>query len=887
MSSDYRLPTNVTPIHYDLTIRTDLKTSKFFGAIEIDLNINEESSQIILNALDLHIEDVSITTSEDQVFIPIAQSLDKERERATFHFPTKFAAGSTAKLHIKFDSDLTQNLAGYYKSSWKNKAGEVSFYALTQFEPTAARRAFPCWDEPALKATFGMNMISINNTVNLFNMPASSEESYDTVEDIYGLFASASSEKDREWKITQFDRTPKMSTYIVAYANGRLEYIESTYTSPLTGNKIPLRIYATASNIHQCDYALDVTAKVLAVYEKVFEIEYPLPKLDTLVADDFDAGAMENWGLIVGRASAYCIDPVTGSVREKQDIVEMQCHEVAHMWFGNITTMEWWTYLYLNEGFASLMGEAIIPDRIWPEWKMFTKLVSIHLSPALNLDSLLSAHPVEVDCLDANKISQIFDTLSYSKAASVLRMLSDHVGEEQFLKGVSIYLKEKLYGNSVTQDLWKGISAATGFDVSEMMENYITKAGYPVLTVTEKEGGIHVRQDRFLKTGLATGSDNDTIWHVPLNIRSVGANGDVSNDKAVLRDREADFIFDTKLPFKLNGSSTGYYRVLYSTERLDAIVTELTKENSPFDESDRLGLAQDVMAFARAGLLSFGSVLSTMLKFQPCREYLPWSVIAANWSKMTSLWWENPHIRDLLNAFGRTLFKPLINELGYVNSPSDSTDKTLLRGCAICYALQAGDKDVIQELKKRFHLFMETGDYASIPTDIEREIFTAAVRHGGLAEYEAVRKIIDNPRTPSSQTSAMVALCETEDLELIQKTFDYMLDGAKDQDVYYFFVALGQNVKTRRRLVEVFKERYDDLYARFRAGFGIGVFVKMAFENLGSDADYQQMKDFFEDKDTSTYGHYVSQCLDSIQANTQCIQQSTAGLAEWLEGWKA
>ncbi|EEB91169.1 hypothetical protein MPER_10513, partial [Moniliophthora perniciosa FA553] len=290
MSSDYRLPTNVTPVHYDLTIRTDLKASKFFGTIQIDLDINEESSQIVLNAIDLQIEDVSITTAEDQVFIPIAQSLDKERERATFHFPTKLKARSTVKLHIKFEADLTQNLAGYYKSSWKNKAGEVSFYALTQFEPTAARRAFPCWDEPALKATFTMNMISINDTVNLFNMPASSEESYDTVEDIYELFTTASpEEKDQEWTITRFDRTPKMSTYIVAYANGRLEYIESTYTSPLTSNKIPLRIYGefllafppTASNIHQCDYALDVTAKVLAVYEKVFEIEYPLPKLDT------------------------------------------------------------------------------------------------------------------------------------------------------------------------------------------------------------------------------------------------------------------------------------------------------------------------------------------------------------------------------------------------------------------------------------------------------------------------------------------------------------------------------------------------------------------------------------------------------------------------------
>ncbi|KAK7047299.1 Aminopeptidase 2 mitochondrial [Paramarasmius palmivorus] len=857
-STDYRLPTNVAPSHYDLTIRTDLHAFKFYGAVEIDLKVNEETSQIVLNALDLSIGDVSIATADDQVLIPATQALDKEKERATFQFPVKIPAGSTAKLHIKFEAELTQNLAGYYRSSWKDRDGKVSYYALTQFEPTAARRAFPCWDEPALKATFTMNMISLNDTANLFNMPASSEESYDTTSDFYGLFSSATvDEKAQQWKITRFEATPKMSTYIVAYANGRLEYLESSFTSPLTGNKIPLRVYATATNIPQCQYALDITAQVLAVYEKVFDIAYPLPKLDTLVvcpifvpvtftsesrlqADDFDAGAMENWGLIVGRASAYCIDPEKGSLREKREIVEMQSHEVAHMWFGNITTMEWWTYLYLNEGFASLVsgtkrlwerqlflnGKVLSrrvrpfrlpndPFRIWPEWKMFSYFVAMHINSAFNLDSLLSAHPVEVDCPDANKIGQIFDALSYSKAASVLRMLSDYVGEEHFLKGVSIYLKDHLYGNSVTKDLWKGISTATGINVAEMMDAYITKAGYPVIQVTETENGIRLRQDRFLKTGIATGSDNETIWHVPLNIRSVSANGEVKTDKAVLREREADFVVDTRLPFKLNGSSTGYFRVLYSPERFDTVAAELAKSNSPFDESDRLGLLQDVAAFARAGLLSFGSALSTMSKFQPCREYLPWNVMSTVWSSMSSLWWENSRVQELLKVFGRNLFKPLVEELGYETTPSDSPDTALLRESVIHQALEAEDEDVIRELKTRFDQFMQTGDYASIPTDLEDAVFTAAVKHGGTAEYDALRKIIDNPRTANSQTRAMMALCTAEDPALIQKTFDYMLEGAKDQDVFYFFKALGQNAKTRRRLVEVFKDRYDDVRRLF------------------------------------------------------------------------
>ncbi|KAK7047331.1 Aminopeptidase 2 mitochondrial [Paramarasmius palmivorus] len=893
-STDYRLPTNVAPSHYDLTIRTDLDTLKFFGAVEIDLQINEETSQIVLNALDLTIGDVSIVTTENQVLIPTTQSLDKEKERATFQFPAKIPAGSTAKLHIKFEADLTQNLSGYYKSSWKDKEGKVSYYALTQFEPTAARRAFPCWDEPALKATFTMKMISLHDTVSLFNTSASSEESYDTTADLYGLFSSATADqKAQQWKISQFEATPKMSTYIVAYANGRLESLQTTYTSPLTGKTIPLRVYATTQNISQCQYVLDVTAKVLGVYEKVFDIAYPLPKLDTVVADDFDAGAMENWGLIIGRAAAYCIDPEKGSLKDKQRVMGIQSHEVAHMWFGNITTMEWWTYLYLNEGFASLMGEAIIPIcclvqrwsnkivRLWPEWKMFSHFVALHINSAFNLDSLLSAHPVEVDCPDANKIGQIFDALSYSKAASVLRMLSDFVGEDQFLKGVSVYLKDHLYGNSVTKDLWKGISTATGVDVAEIMDTYITKAGYPVIQVTETANEIHVRQDRFLKTGIAAGGDNETIWHVPLNIRTVSPSGEVKTDKVVLQQREANFVVNTKLPFKLNGSSTGYFRVLYTPERFDAIAAELANPDSPFDESDRLGLLQDVAAFARAGLLSFGNALSTMSKFKPCREYLPWSVISTDWSRMTSLWWENPRVHELLSAFGRDLFKALVVELGYESSPSDSPDTALLRESAVLQSLQAGMK----KLKSRFDQYTKTGDYASIPLDLEEAILVAAVRHGGPAEYDAVQRIVENPRSAKSQLKAL--LCSTEDPVLIQKTFDYMLEGAKDQDVLYFFRALGQNRMTRRKLVEVFKDKYDDLYARFKAGFGLSLLVKMAFDNLSTSKDYEETQKFFLTKDTTMYSMNVSQCLDSIKANTQCIEQCTAELLGYLEGWNA
>lgn len=233
-------------------------------------------------------------------------------------------------------------------------------------QPTAARRAFPCWDEPALKATFSVTLVSRADTVSLANMSAVSEEVYTpggaTSTDVSSWLASklSGSEPPEQWKITKFAKTPPMSTYIVAWANGPFAFVEDTYTSPLSGTVRPLRVYTTPDVIHQAQFALEVKKRVLPLYEQVFDIEYPLPKLDTLVATDFDAGAMENWGLITGRTAAFLLDPAKADLNGKKQIAVTQSHEVAHMWFGNITTMEWWDNLYLNEGFASLMGETII-----------------------------------------------------------------------------------------------------------------------------------------------------------------------------------------------------------------------------------------------------------------------------------------------------------------------------------------------------------------------------------------------------------------------------------------------------------------------------------------------------------------------------------------------
>ncbi|KAL4067568.1 leucyl aminopeptidase [Scleroderma citrinum] len=894
----FRLPLDVKPTHYDIMIKTDLKEEVFEGVVKIDLQVQRETSSIVVNVVDLEILNTTLHSEASQCgHSEMTRLFDAKSERGTFHFPTALPSGSKATFSVNFSGKLTDSMMGYYKSSFQ-KDGVSTSYSLTQFEPTSARRAFPCLDEPLLKATFAITMISRADTVNLSNMPIISEKIYNAEETddkdealtmlLSRLTLHTEDNKKEEWKITRFMSTPPMSTYLVAYANGQFAYLESSYKSPLSGVVRPLRVYSTPDVIHQAKYALEIKAKVLPYYEQIFDIEYPLPKLDTLVAHDFDAGAMENWGLITGRTSAFLLDPDRVDVATRKRVTVFQSHEVAHMWFGDITTMEWWDYLYLNEGFATLMGEVIVVGMIYPEWKVDSEFISENLNDALDLDAKLSSHPIEVHCPDANQINQIFDSLSYAKAASVLRMLSNFVGQDRFLKGVSIYLKKHLYANTITKDLWMGISEATGMDVPKMMDNWITKIGFPILSVTETEGAIHVRQDRFLETGPADSKDNQTIWchrTVPLVILTVDEAGNVMIDKsAVLDTREASFRVDTRRPFKLNAGTYGVYRVLYSDERLAQIASEAAKGDNIFSLNDRIGLVHDSMALAKSGHATVSSALTVVDISREEREFLVWDAISRNLSLLVSTWWENEEIVRRLDEFRCSLFTPLVKRLGYEYTPSDSADVSQLRTRAIEQAASAGDSTVITELQGRFAHYMETGNDSNIPADLFRTTIITAVKHGGRAEYDFAKSLYENPATsPSASISAMHAMCASNDTSCIDDTFSYVLNKVRNQDIIYFFMGLQRNFRTRRSSATFMLNNFSEIEKIYEGNFSFKSVISASLRNMSTQQDYERIQAFFKDKDTSRYNIALSQTLDTLRASMAWIERSTPDITEWLD----
>jgi len=459
------------------------------------------------------------------------------------------------------------------------------------------------------------------------------------------------------------------------------------------------------------------------------------------------------------------------------------------------------------------------------------------------------------------------------------------VGEEKFLKGVSIYLKDHLYANSEPVDLWNGISEATGIDVAKMMENWVWKIGYPVLTVKVKNEEIHVRQDRFLATGDVKEEENQTLWYTPLTLLSTDASGKASiNRNIVLDQREMTIPVDTTKPWKLNAGTVGVFRVSYAPEVLKQLGVWATAKNSPFSVEDRMGLVNDAITLAKAGTSSTSGALDLIAVLKSETENLVWQSVASTIVSIKGLLWEQPpELRQKFKAFEASLFFPIVERLGYENSPNDSVDDRELRTLAVGRCARAEHPTVLAELKSRFADFQESGDDSRIPSDLQRTIYTTAVRFGGRKECETVKGIWRKPHTPSAKNAALVSIMQSRDEEIFEENVKLLFDEVPLQDWHTAFSAMNANTVMRRKATDVFKNNYAEIMKRFEGNFSLGYLVKFSFESFTTQKDWDETQAFFEGKDNSKYYMALNQALDSIKANAAWLNRSLKEIEEWLD----
>lgn len=855
------LPTTVKPSKYNITLQPDLKNFTFSGEEEVTIEVLKETTEIVLNSIELKISSVEFKAG-DKALTATKIDYDEKRETATFTFDQTLPVGA-ATLKVAFTGVLNDKLKGFYRSKYTNAQKEEVYMGVTQFEPTDARRALPCWDEPAIKATFVVTLVVPKALTALSNMPVVSETN-----------------KDADLKTVTFDETPIMSTYLLAFVVGEFDYVEDK-----TSNGVVVRVYTPLGKSEQGLFALQVAVKTLPFYDDYFGIPYPLPKSDLIAIPDFAAGAMENWGLVTYRETAVLVDPVNSSAASKQWVALVVGHELAHQWFGNLVTMEWWTHLWLNEGFASWI-EYLAVDHCFPEWDIWTQFVFSDLGRAFGLDCLKSTHPVEVEVADAAEIDEIFDIISYSKGCSIVRMLASFLGNDVFKKGLNIYLNRHKYANALTEDLWAALSETSGKPVKELMDHWTKQDGYPVLFVSEKESKdaettLEVTQSRFLSTG--EDSSITTIWWVPIGVAT--PHGTVQQ---IIKDKTSTVTVkaDKNEWIKFNPGVTGFYRVRYTDELLNRLRAPI--ESLELPPADRLGIQGDAFALARAGMLPTTHVLSLLSAFKNEENYTVYSDLSANIGDLATV----VSATDYYPSFTRyaaSLYENIVNKVGWDAKEGEGHLISLLRTLVLGAAGKYGHAATIAEAQKRFAKFLD--DRSSLHADMRGAVYRICLANapeGDDSVYESVLRIFRETDLHEEKERCMRALGASSDPKLLQKTLEFAMGSeVRSQDTVFVIAGVAANPKGRELAWKFVQEKWTELFTRYDGGFLLSRLVQTTSADFTTEEKAKEVEAFFAVNKAPAAERAVKQSVEKIRSNARWLANDGEAMGKWFAEWAA
>ncbi|RKP04556.1 peptidase family M1-domain-containing protein [Thamnocephalis sphaerospora] len=762
-------------------------------------------------------------------------------------------------------------MSGFYRSSYQDKDGNKKFMGVTQFESTDARKAFPCWDEPAVKATFDVTLNVPKHLTALSNMNVISEQD---VADNEAL------------KAVTFATTPVVSTYLVAFAVGEFDYIEAKSSGEKNGKPILCRVYTPPGLSGEGEFALSITTRILEYFAEIFGQPYPLPKMDLIAVPDFEAGAMENWGLVTFRNVLLLWNKESSSARAKLNVASVVAHELAHQWFGNLVTMEWWSDLWLNEGFATWVGWLAV-DHLFPEWAVWSQFVVDEVHRGLDLDALRSSHPIEVEVSDAAEIPQIFDAISYSKGGSVIRMLSNYMGRDTFLAGIRRYLKRHAFANASTDDLWRALSEESGLDISEFMTLWTRRIGYPVLTITNSdENTFTVRQNRFLSSGDVAAEEDAHLWWVPLALATEAGKVAPESSKAlVLTKREETFDKPQhEAFFKLNHRQTGVYRVLYQKEHLAKLAAAI-RAGQMAEVTDRISVLSDAAALASSGAGSTADVLALLESFENEQEYLVWREVSTRLHELHSLWFERPvEERAAIDTLTSRLFGKQVERLGWEFQDNENYLTAQLRTLAIARAGSSGNAGVIAEARARFAKFID-GDRTALHPDIRGSVFGILIKHGGSEDFDAVLKLYRESNIADQKLTALSALGCGHNAAIVESALSLSLsEDVRAQDTIYLYRSMAGNTAARRALWGFVQTNYDQLAENYKGSPSIlSNIIKSACAQFASDADAKQIESFFAAREHRNVERAVQQSLERVRANAAWLERAQDEVSAWLK----
>uniref|UniRef100_A0A8C9TNX6 Aminopeptidase n=1 Tax=Scleropages formosus TaxID=113540 RepID=A0A8C9TNX6_SCLFO len=797
-----RLPETVRPLLYELLVQPNLTSLSFRGTVRVQLEVLQDTEEIVLHSKELLISRAELQLGPRGLLLLPLQVLELPALEQVALAPAggggPLARGGGYVLHVDFAGKLSDSFHGFYRSTYRTRDGEERVVAATHFEPTHARAAFPCFDEPAFKANFSIRVRREPRHMSLSNMPK-----LESVELPGGLL------EDR------FDVSVKMSTYLVAFIVSDFLSVSST-----TQHGVKISVYAAPEKIDQTEFALKAAVKLLDFYDDYFGIPYSLPKQDLAAIPDFQSGAMENWGLTTYRESGLLFDPQKSSASDKLSITMVIAHELAHQWFGNLVTMQWWNDLWLNEGFAKFM-EFVSVNITNPELEVEDYFLS-KCFEAMEVDALSSSHPVSSPVEDPAEIREIFDDVSYDKGACILNMLRDFLTPEVFKRGIIRYLRRYSYQNTVNAQLWESFAsvgalmkwyAEDGLDVHEMMDTWTLQEGFPVVTVEVRGREVRLSQERYLKNKEPTVDRvllftlfSRFLWHIPLTYITSRSN---TVHRFLLKTRTDVLHLPEEVEWvKFNVDMRGYYIVHYEAGGWDALVSLLQHNHTALSSNDRTSLINNVFQ-----LVPLDRALDLSLYLSKETEIMP---VTQGLSELVPLYklMEKRDMEDVenqLKAYIVNLFRELIERQSW--SDEGSVSQRMLRSYLLLFACVRGHAPCTRAAGELFRKWKESDGTVSVPSDVSLAVYSVGAR-----SEEGWDFLLDKYRRSlysSVKSRIKTALCTSPLGHKLQ-----CLEGEvlKTQDLPYVLVSVSRNPKGYRRAWDFLRANWERLLNKFDLG---------------------------------------------------------------------
>lgn len=830
MQTVSRLIQTFTPTQYTLSLDIDRVGRAFTGTVTIAGASADGANNITLHSKDLDISSATIDGHE-------AQWQQGDHDELTLQADTLSAGDHVVVLG--FSGRITESMHGMYPCKFRHDGVDKELIA-TQFESHHAREVFPCIDEPEAKATFDLTLTTETGVTVLSNQPVKDQ-------------------RDEDGKlITTFDRTPRMSTYLMAWVYGEMQHKSAT-----TKDGVEVRVWSTpAQPIDSLDFALENAVKTIEFFDEYFDEPYPLPKSDHVALPDFSAGAMENWGLITYRETALLADPRNTTIAGKQYIATVIAHELSHQWFGNLVTMRWWNDLWLNESFATLM-EYVAVDAIHPEWNAWLDFASHESILALRRDAIDGVQSVQVDVHHPDEISTLFDgAIVYAKGARLMQMCRAYVGDAAFQRGLQSYFKAFAYGNTEAADLWQHLSAASGLTVDTFMNTWLSQPGYPVVTVSS-DG---MQQEQFF---IGPHQPSTRLWPIPLHPEStedVPALLDVAELTMPISDSE-----------RLNVGNTGHFITHYPHDHLMNIL-----RSSELTELDRLQLLNEQTLLARGGLLPSVELIELLQLYRDETSEKVWDIMALTFMELKKFVEQDEMAETKLREFAGWLARPQYDRLGWEPLEGESEDDTKLRSTILGLMIYSQQPDVLARIDSEYIKGLDDIDpelralilgsvvYRSNDTSIVDELLERYRSSQSVDLRDDICSGLTNVRQDEQIATVLAAITDN--------------DTIRSQDVYRWYVYMIRNRYARTAAWQWMRDNWDWIEHTFAGDKSYDYFPQYSASGLVTHEQLAEYREFFTPKRSI---HALTRVIDlgirEIEGRLEILDRDSAAVCDTLK----